>query len=265
MKKISFYDKKFLFGIRCFAIICLIFLTGIEAYNRVKRPLYFEGSIDFNSLFMLIQNTSVIIFAYLLALFPYKLELLAIPAFIYAFSCNIMEKHNPMGICMYFLGISLLYLRGFFIKHKKPKIIIFLIICFLLIIGEFYLYNTISDYLNSIIDKLGYSLVLSIISFLLISYKNTTFNSDSNQTPKKLNLAEFPGLVINDIPLLQNVLQDKQYKEIAINVKKAEGTVRNRLNKIYDLLGVMDKMGFITNYLGYEIVFCPVQNEEIDY
>ena len=51
------------------------------------------------------------------------------------------------------------------------------------------------------------------------------------------------------------VLENEQYKNIARTVYKAPGTIRNRLNKIYDILGVMDRMGFISTYLGYEIVF----------
>ena len=73
--------------------------------------------------------------------------------------------------------------------------------------------------------------------------------------PKILNLAEYPGLVETDVVLLQKVLKNEQYKNIARAVYKAPGTIRNRLNKIYDLLGVMDRMGFISSYFGYDIVF----------
>ena len=72
---------------------------------------------------------------------------------------------------------------------------------------------------------------------------------------KTLNLAEYPGLNETDVVLLQLVLENEQYKNIARSVYKAPGTIRNRLNKIYDILGVMDRMGLISTYLGYEIVF----------
>ena len=72
---------------------------------------------------------------------------------------------------------------------------------------------------------------------------------------KTLNLAEYPGLNETDVVLLQLVLENEQYKNIARAVYKAPGTVRNRLNKIYDILGVMDRMGFISTYMGYEIIF----------
>ena len=50
-------------------------------------------------------------------------------------------------------------------------------------------------------------------------------------------------------------LNNMQYKVIASELNKKEGTVRNRLNKIYDVLGVYDKMGFISKYHGCDITY----------
>ena len=112
----------------------------------------------------------------------------------------------------------------------------------------------INNFIEQILYQLGYTLVLGIIFLLFI------LTIQYQKTPKKnvskiLNLADYLGLVKNDVLLLQEVLDKKQYKEIAIDLYRAEGTVRNRLNKIYDILGVMDRMGFISTYMGYEIVF----------
>ena len=52
------------------------------------------------------------------------------------------------------------------------------------------------------------------------------------------------------------------YKIIAAEVFRAEGTIRNRLNKVYDILGVMDRMGFISTYMGCKIVFENIENKE---
>ena len=52
------------------------------------------------------------------------------------------------------------------------------------------------------------------------------------------------------------------YKVIALDVSRSEGTIRNRLNMIYDVLGVMDRMGFISTYMGYEIVFKDEKKKE---
>ena len=45
---------------------------------------------------------------------------------------------------------------------------------------------------------------------------------------------------------------------IAIDFNQKEGSIRNRLNKIYDILGVADRIGFLTTYTGFQIVYEPV-------
>lgn len=52
-----------------------------------------------------------------------------------------------------------------------------------------------------------------------------------------------------------------RYKPFLQKLSRTEGIVRNRLNKIYDILGVMDKTGFLTTFTGYEIVFEEVLQE----
>ena len=162
---------------------------------------------------------------------------------------------------MYGLGISVFYVRGLFIKKTKTKIIISVIVYICLFLGGI-LYGLVilkipigsHEYYDAIVDNLGYTLVLSIILFLLIIH-NHSYMTEIRAQAKTLNLAEYPGLNETDVVLLQLVLENEQYKNIARAVYKAPGTIRNRLNKIYDFLGVMDRMGFISTYMGYEIVF----------
>ena len=55
--------------------------------------------------------------------------------------------------------------------------------------------------------------------------------------------------------MLRRVLDNQQYKVIAIDLQKSEGTIRNRLNKVYDILGVADRVGFITTYSGFKLIY----------
>lgn len=253
------FKKEVLLGIRIFSTICAIFLFIVEIHNEIIRPAFTtEGAIDFWALRSHIGNLIVIIFCILLALNPYKLEFLAISSFYYSFMGIIFELDNPMGICMFFLGITVLYVRGFFLTEKKKKgtalgLLYIIIICSGIRFG-------LAEFLDSLFNKLGYTLVLSIIFFLLVAC-NYKIESAINKSTKKLTLSDYPEFVQNDVPLLQKVLENKQYKVIASEVSRAEGTVRNRLNKIYDVLGVMDRMGFISTYMGYEIVFEEEENE----
>ena len=255
------YEKPFLTAMRifaCVASVLLIVVTSLRIYNTFFTK---QTPSDFRNISGIIENLVAIIVFYLMIIHPQKIEYLAIGSLMYSFSCLALEFENPMGILMYGLGISVFYVRGLFINKTKQKVIIALIvyIC-LLCSGLIYALLILKipvegpDYLDAILNKFGYTLVLSIILFLLITHNH--FSKASTQTiPKILNLAEIPGLVETDVVLLRKVLENEQYKNIARAVYKAPGTVRNRLNKIYDLLGVMDRIGFISTYMGYEIVF----------
>ena len=251
------YEKPFLTAMRifaCVASVLLIVVTSLRIYNTFFTK---QTPSDFRNIFGITENLVAIIFFYLMIIHPQKIEYLAIVSFMYTIACLALDLNNPMGILMYGLGISVFYVRGLFIHKTRQKAIIAIIVYICLLCGGF-LYSLLlhetADYFDAILEKTGYTLVLSIIIFLLITHNH--FSKDGTQAiPKILNLAEIPGLVETDVVLLQKVLENEQYKNIARAVYKAPGTIRNRLNKIYDLLGVMDRMGFISTYLGYEIVF----------
>lgn len=245
-------SKRFLHFVQVLSIFCALFLTVIEVYNQMNTPIIQNEIINFRSLFGLMGNLFVIILFILLSLYPQKLSFIAIASFYYAFICTVFDLTNPMGICMFFLGICVLYIRGEFFIKKKLKILACILLYVLILLSE--LHFGFNSFINELPNKLGYTLVLGIIDFLFIAtleYHRTPKIDNS----KILNLANYPGLVKNDVLLLKEVLAKKQYKEIAIDLYRAEGTIRNRLNKIYDILGVMDRMGFISTYIGYEIVF----------
>ena len=252
------YEKKFLNTVRIIAILIvtlLIIVTSLRIY-RIFNPSE-EISLSGNNIIVITENILAIFFSFLLIIYPQKLEYLAIICFIYSFDFLVFDLDNPMGILMFALGIVVSYVRGIFINGKKYKVFITIsIFLSLLISGIHFGYNV---FFYSLINKVGYSLVISIIIFLLIAYKNTSV-TNMKTSSKILNLAEYNSLVENDVILLRKVLENEQYKNIAAAVYRTEGTVRNRLNKIYDILGVMDRMGFISTYMGYEIVF---QKDEI--
>ncbi len=247
----SLYKKEFLNTIRFLSIVSIIFLTFVEVKNKTRIPLIENNiSINYHSLQSLIENGIVIILGILLVFYPYRLEYMAIASFIYCLECLVFEVRNPMGICMFFLGIVILYIRGFFIKYTINKLIISIIVLLGLLFSR--LHFGMGIFLDTITENIGYILVLSILVFLIVQFHQSKLDSIRIKT---LNLAEYPLLNETDILLLQKVLENKQYKIISAELLRSEGTIRNRLNKIYDILGVMDRTGFITTYTGYKIVF----------
>lgn len=246
------FKKEILNSIRIISVLCIILLTIVEIQiiQKIFVIIYNKSDLYFSILATSIENFFVIIIGILLIIYPHKIEFLAIATFIYSIHGIVFEVNNPMGISMYYLAMVSLLFRGFFNKNGRKKMIIAVLLLLSLIILRFHF--GINIFINTIIDYLAYSLVLGIMLYLIIHFYQA---KQYSIIEKKLNLAEYSGLVKSDVILLQKVLNNKQYKEISTEINRTEGTVRNRLNKIYDILGIMDKIGFITIYTGYEIIF----------
>ena len=81
---------------------------------------------------------------------------------------------------------------------------------------------------------------------------------------KVLNLAQFKGLDRSDMILLQDIMTQMKYKEIAKKIHGSEGALRNKLSRIYKILEVGDRTGFLTIYSGYELIYDPEAVEKED-
>lgn len=175
----------------------------------------------------------------------------------YAINCTAFNTNIIMGFMMYVLGNVVLYVRGYYLKRTKTKLTISITLYMLVFLISEILQNQ-ENLINDIINVLGYLIVLGTIIVLIVGYSYVP----DGEEKKTLNLAVYTDLLETDVPLLKKVLENKQYKIIASEVFRAEGTIRNRLNKVYDILGVMDRMGFISTYMGCNIIFENFENKK---
>ena len=158
-----------------------------------------------------------------------------------------------MGIPMFTLGVATFAIRGFFLKKTKLKIAIFAAIYLIsLIIPVFY----DDQFSEHFITKIAISFVTLISLFFFTEYARQRGSIRATKD-KILNIASYKGLDRSDMYLLQQVLDNKKYKEIAHSIHGSEGALRNKLSKIYKILEVGDRVGFLTIYSGYELVYEP--------
>lgn len=246
------YSKKILLTIKVFSVIAVFILICASLSLLLRKTnLFTSKNLSAFSIITLITNLTGIVCFSILFFRPEKFGLIAIMAFIYAVIIFINEPNNLMGMPMAFLCFDILCVRNFFNKNKKIKIFLFWFILFALLFTQIRFKRSI--FIESFLNAVACFFVLAASQFFykekIIIELNKTL---SNRT---LNLFDFPGTKAEDIPLLEFVLENKQYKEIAKLVFRAEGTVRNRLNKLYDILGVADRIGFISTYFGYKVIF----------
>lgn len=253
-----FLKKGFLLIVRIISIMAIILLSIGEYRNIIFFPVINEnGKIVFSEFRIFLENVLSIILFFFLILNPQKLELIALGSFMYAINCTAFNTNIIMGFMMYVLGNAVLYVRGYYLKRTKTKITISITLYMLVFLISEILQNQ-ENIINDIINVLGYLIVLGTIIVLIVGYSYVP----DGEGKKTLNLAVYTDLLETDVPLLKKVLENKQYKIIASEVFRAEGTIRNRLNKVYDILGVMDRMGFISTYMGCNIIFENFENKK---
>ena len=155
---------------------------------------------------------------------------------------------------------STLLLRGNFNNNKKKILLTFIILyLFELLIP---LRQGFEIFINVFFQKIGTTILLGIIGFFSFEYCRQIFSNESTNE-KIMNIAKFKGLDRSDMYLLQQVLDNKKYKEIAQSIHGSEGALRNKLSKIYKILEVGDRTGFLTIYSGYELIYEPEQSETV--
>ena len=254
------YSKYFNKTISFFAIISALLLgtkTGMRIFDICNNPAYYAALSTIKLLKyydIIIENiifTGIFIFLFFR---PQKFILIGLIALWYSVN-NLLSSNSVsyMGIPMYILGIATFTIRGFFLKKAKLKISIFVgiyIIC--LFVPVFYA----PDFVKKLINEIAISIVLFIAVFFIAEYAKQ-IGLKQSLSHKVLNIASYDGLDRSDMYLLQDVLDNKKYKEIAQEIHGSEGALRNKLSKIYKILEVGDRTGFLTIYSGYKIVYEP--------
>lgn len=255
-----FYTKRFLKFISLFSILSVVLLgirTGYRIFDLIKHPDFYAifTPIQLSKFYFIIIENIIFMFIFIFLIAnPQKFILVGVISLLYSFDNLLSNVQLPfIGIPMYALCITTFSIRGFYIQHKKIKVFISILIYILSLIIPFF-YD--DEFFEHFITKIAISIVTFATLFFAFEYAK---QSGSKQATKEkvLNLAAFKGLDRSDMYLLQDVLENKKYKEIAQKIHGSEGALRNKLSKIYKILEVGDRTGFLTIYSGYEIVYEP--------
>lgn len=247
------YDKKVLNIIKNIVLVGFVILifAGIRAFVSLVN---IEGNKNWLDYWVPIEDSSVALIFVVLFFNPQKIELIAFIAFLYAIPLPESVSY-VMCFDMFVLGIVVLVVRGYFINHKKQKILI----CVLFFLGQMILVGLFSspNSLSAMLDILGHAFVIfCILAFIFIFlYK------EESKKEKILNLATVNGAKEYDVDLLQQILNGTPYKQLNLPENMAPGTVRSHVSRLLKKIGVIDKTGFIASYTGYKIVYEKISDE----
>ena len=259
MPKQHIYTQKNLKVIKIISLAILILIsltTPFKFYKMFKEleTISYSTLEIILSIFSFLLNFLLILFSAILIRFPQKLFLIGIEALAYSLGMSIFDSEAIMSLLMLCVTFSTLLLRSNFNNNKKKILFAFIILyLFELLIP---LRQGFEIFLNVLFQKIGTTILLGIIGFFSFEYCKQILSKESSNE-KILNIAKFKGLDRSDMYLLQQVLDNKKYKEIAQSIHGSEGALRNKLSKIYKILEVGDRVGFLTIYSGYELIYEP--------
>lgn len=246
MKKKCIYTK---FALRCFRIIsilCALLLFISEIYFLYKNS---QSGLRYLSIITITINFISLVFFIFTSIFPHKLGGLSFIAYIYACFIIPVEPENYMGILMFFLGSSLLQARGFLKKQRNTKICILCLFLFLLNLTH--LRFGLFVFLDYFIKNLGGIFVICLYTFFLRThYINTLIYED-----KKLNIANYPKLNERDCRILQRIQKGEKYSAIAKEENITEGSLKNRLHYVFNVMETGDKQGFLSYYDDWDLFY----------
>lgn len=259
MTQNSVYSNKVLFAVRLIAIFTLLlltFTTGEMFVYLVKFHFYVNlppkgRTVEYSNI---IINLTVIYFSASLIRQPQRFFLIGIGSLLYSLQMSLINSNPYMDLLMLIVAFSTGFLRINSSKHKKVYIAIF---AFLYL---FELFTPLMKGFKVFVDYAIYKIAISILLFIIVFF----FSEYSKQQGFKegikdrvLNLAKYEGINRSDMFLLQEILDNKKYKEIAQKLRGSEGALRNKLSKIYKILEVGDRIGFISIYSGYKLIYEP--------
>ncbi len=198
-------------------------------------------------------NLITIVFAIILIFHPHKFFLIGLGSLLQSLSIATFSPYSYMSQMMLCITIGTFLVRTNQIFNKTRQII-FIAVIYLYELLIPFIYDDVSVII--IMEKLGGTFTLLITIFFFYQFaKQNGLREGAKE--KVLNLANYPGLERSDMLLLQDVLNKMKYKEIAQKIHGSEGALRNKLSKIYKILEVGDRTGFMTIYSGYELIYEP--------
>lgn len=260
------YSHNVLFTVRCFAVTTLLLLgiaLSVSIPNLIRNDFYgiYDRFVQIQRIITIIINIIVCIFAIILIFHPQRFFLIGIGGLLYSLSLSFFSGQNSMGIMMLSVAISTFLIRYGNNKSKKFPVIFFSSIYILELL--FPLFRGAEDYFRIVMLKFGLTFTLIVSVYFFTEYaKHAGIKQGTNE--KILNLALYPGLERSDLSLLQEVLNNVKYKEIARKLHGSEGALRNKLSRLYKILEVGDRTGFITLYSGYELVYEPISEPVLE-
>lgn len=255
----NIYSKKTLNVIRIIAsatLILLLLTTCNKIHEFIITGFYntYEQSYKNARIITFLLNCIIIIFSAILIKQPHRFLLISIASLLFSIVDEIYNTDSYSSFLMLAVAIATFLFRFNYKSHKKLALIVFIPV----ILFEFLFQLTKGSaiFVEMTFQKIEFLFTFGISTFFFCEYSKQNVMRETIKD-KVLNLANYKGIERSDLYLLQDVMNNVKYKEIAKKINGSEGALRNKLGRIYKILEVGDKMGFLSIYSGYTLIYEP--------
>lgn len=246
MNEMKYSNSKIYSLIRVAAIVAAIIILLVNGYiyleERILDRVFSDLVLSYRFLSVICVETLLII----LIIFPYKLESIAIFAFIHSGALLYTDPLNILSVLMFFLGIVSLYYRGLLKRQRTLKISLLIVGGLTILLSNLRFGKII--FLQTLEDKIICMLVCFLLFIFIIMGRNQML-----KTNPVLDLSAYKELTDRDKEWIELALSQEKYDNIARKYNLSPNYVKNRMRIIFKILGVPDRLALLATYSGYII------------
>lgn len=250
MNEMKYSNSKIYSLIRVAAIVAAIIILLVNGYiyleERILDRVFSDLVLSYRFLSVICVETLLII----LIIFPYKLESIAIFAFIHSGALLYTDPLNILSVLMFFLGIVSLYYRGLLKRQRTLKISLLIVGGLTILLSNLRFGKII--FLQTLEDKIICMLVCFLIFIFIIMGRNQML-----ETNPVLDLSAYKELTDRDKEWIELALSQEKYDNIARKYNLSPNYVKNRMRIIFKILGVPDRLALLATYSG-----CTIKKDE---
>lgn len=236
-------------------VICVLGFL-ILAVTAIKAMVVYGIKVNEWSTTMQIKiftNAVVMIVFAIVFFMPKKVEILSGVGIFYTILCTTEQDYmNVMGLFMYFLTISLLIYRGFYIQKKVLKIIITVVFMLGLYLTK--LRFGFENFIDAFLQAMGYSLVFGSTLYFLFQYQKKKTTPFINSRVLDLSDYDENQLSQMDREWIELALTNEKYDSIARKYNYSLGHVKNRMRYIFLTIDVIDRIDLFSKYAGCKVI-----------
>lgn len=248
--------------LRKFAIIFFIILS-VEFFNILYIYLSnINQNISGSKEFLLNLNVGIMYLCFTVLIIKSNWWGVLVFISIFEGSLTMLGTDKNLGLFLYAFGLLVALFFGLFRKNLKRRLFLLLLPILFVLIYLFFI-ETLANLLRILVIGF-FEIAMMIFLFLLfrqyiedllpVKIKFSIIDGMVENTDNKINLTEL-GFLDEEIFIINEILHDKRYKEIAQKLHCSESSIKKKVHIIFRKFNCHGRTEFLERAKNYEFIF----------